>query len=77
MSSLRQLAPTEQTLFGTDYPFAQKIGVRYALDELASCPGFNERERREIEGKHALALFPRLQAKLSVKPVTDLHRSFQ
>jgi hypothetical protein len=51
--------------------------VHYALDELATCPGFNEQERREIEGKNALALFPRLQAKLSGKPVIDLHRSTQ
>ena len=64
MSSLRQLVPARQILFGTDYPFAQEIGVRYALDELAAFPGFNQQERKEIEGKNALTLFPRLQEEL-------------
>jgi predicted TIM-barrel fold metal-dependent hydrolase len=77
MGSLRQLVPAKQILFGTDYPFAQEIGVRYALDELASCPGFDAQERREIEGRNALALFPRLQTELNVKPVTGLNRSVQ
>jgi predicted TIM-barrel fold metal-dependent hydrolase len=63
MSSLRQLVPASQILFGTDYPFAQEIGVRYAIDQLAACPGLSEQERQEIEGMNALALFPRLQEK--------------
>jgi hypothetical protein len=42
---------------GTDYPFAQEIGVRYSLDGLAAYEAFGEEERDMIESGTALALF--------------------
>lgn len=59
LSALQRLVPASQILFGTDYPPAQEIGVRYAVNGLAFYPGWNEQERQEIEAQNARQLFPR------------------
>ena len=59
LSALQRLVPALHVLFGTDYPPAQEIGVRYAVKGPASYPGWNEQERKEIEAQNARQLFPR------------------
>jgi predicted TIM-barrel fold metal-dependent hydrolase len=58
LSALLRLVPPSRILLGTDYPFAQEIGVRYSLDGLAAYEGFGEEERATIESDTALTLFP-------------------
>src|SRR5215212_9143908 len=60
LSALQRLVPASRVLLGTDYPFAQEIGVRYALNGLAAYEGFDEEERATIESGTALTLFPPL-----------------
>ncbi|SRR6266545_6260610 len=62
LSALQRLVPTSQILLGSDYPFAQETGVRYALSGLAAYAGFSEQDRQDIECSNVLSLFPRLQA---------------
>jgi 6-methylsalicylate decarboxylase len=62
LSALQRLVPSSQILLGTDYPFAQEAGIRYALEGLATYAGFSEQDRKAIESQNALKLFPRLQA---------------
>jgi 6-methylsalicylate decarboxylase len=57
LSALHRLVPPSRILLGTDYPFAQEIGVRYSLDGLAAYEAFGEEERETIESGTALALF--------------------
>jgi predicted TIM-barrel fold metal-dependent hydrolase len=61
LGALQRLVPASHVLFGTAYPFAQEIGVRYSLDGLAAYEAFGEEEREMIESGTALALFPRLR----------------
>jgi predicted TIM-barrel fold metal-dependent hydrolase len=58
LSALQRLVPASRVLLGTDYPFAQEVGVRYSLDGLAAYEGFGEEERATIESGTALTLFP-------------------
>jgi predicted TIM-barrel fold metal-dependent hydrolase len=58
LSALLRLVPPSRILLGTDYPFAQEMGVRYSLDGLAAYEGFDEEERTTIESDTALTLFP-------------------
>jgi len=60
LSALQRLVPASRVLLGTDYPFAQEIGVRYALNGLAAYEGFGEAERAMIESGTALTLAHRL-----------------
>jgi 6-methylsalicylate decarboxylase len=60
LSALQRLVPASRFLLGTDYPFAQEIGVRYALNGLAAYEGFDEAERAMIESGTVLALVSRL-----------------
>jgi hypothetical protein len=60
LSALQRLVPASRVLLGTDYPFAQEIGVRYALNGLAAYEGFSEAEGAMIESGTALALGHRL-----------------
>ena len=48
LSALQRLVPASRVLLGTDYPFAQEIGVRYSLDGLGAYEGFGEEERAMI-----------------------------
>ena len=61
MGALQRLVPASHVLFGTDYPFAQEIGVSYSLGGLAAYEAFGEEEREMIESGTALALFPCLR----------------
>ena len=48
LSALQRLVPASRVLLGTDYSFAQEIGVRYSLDGLGAYEGFGEEERAMI-----------------------------
>ena len=61
LGALQRLVPASHVLLGTDYPFAQEIGVRYSLDGLGAYEGFGEEERAMIYFGTALALFPCLR----------------
>src|SRR5918993_525496 len=58
LGALQRLVPASRILLGTDFPFAQEVGVRYSLDGLAAYEGFGEEERATIESGTALTLFP-------------------
>jgi predicted TIM-barrel fold metal-dependent hydrolase len=60
LNCLQELVPSTQVLFGTDYPFAQEIGVTSTLAGLDRYDGFDDRDRRAIASGTALGLFPRL-----------------
>jgi predicted TIM-barrel fold metal-dependent hydrolase len=60
LDCLQELVPSTQILFGTDYPFAQEIGVTSTLAGLDRHAGFDDRDRRAIASGTALGLFPRL-----------------
>lgn len=55
-----ELVPSAQLLLGTDFPLAQEIGVRSALAGIEGHDGFDQADRRAIEGDNARRLFPRL-----------------
>jgi predicted TIM-barrel fold metal-dependent hydrolase len=57
MASFRQLIPTRQILFGTDYPYG--IGCAGHVAALDAC-GFSAAELAAIERDNALRLLPRL-----------------
>ncbi|WP_146689169.1 amidohydrolase family protein [Bradyrhizobium canariense] len=60
-SSLRQLAPSDQILFGTDFPFADDATVNDAIHGLEAL-GMTPPESTGIFGENALRLFPRLRS---------------
>jgi predicted TIM-barrel fold metal-dependent hydrolase len=60
LGCLRDLVHSTQILLGTDYPIAQEIGVTTTLGGLAAHTGFNDHDRRAIEGDNARRLFARL-----------------
>jgi 6-methylsalicylate decarboxylase len=62
LGALQRLVPASRVLLGTDFPFAQELGVRYSLDGLAAYEGFGEEERAIIESGTALTLFPCLRS---------------
>ncbi|WP_374229188.1 amidohydrolase family protein [Ktedonobacter sp. SOSP1-52] len=61
LSAIQRLIPTSHILFGTDYPPDHDIGVRPAVNGLATYSGWSVQERTQIASKNALRLFPRLQ----------------
>ena len=65
LPSLHALIDTDHILFGTDYPFATTSIIATKIDGVARFAGFSAKERRSIEEKSALALFPRLRMKRS------------
>jgi predicted TIM-barrel fold metal-dependent hydrolase len=65
LGALQRLVPASRVLLGTDFPFAQEIGVRYSLDGLAAYEGFGEEERAMIDSGTALTLFPCLRPSAS------------
>jgi hypothetical protein len=60
LSCLDHLVPATQILLGTDYPFAQEIGVSSTLSGLARYDGFDDADRSAIESGNACRLLPRL-----------------
>jgi len=60
LGCVHDLVPSTHILFGTDYPMAQEIGVAATLAGLEGHPGFDEEDRRAIEGDAARHLLPRL-----------------
>jgi hypothetical protein len=53
-----ELVPGSQVLLGTDYPFAQEVGVTTTLAGLERHPGFDEADRAAIESGNARRLSP-------------------
>ena len=64
LRSLQELVPPEQILFGSDFPFAPELVTRASVDGLASYPGFDAAARARVERANALALLPRLAARV-------------
>jgi predicted TIM-barrel fold metal-dependent hydrolase len=60
LDCLHAHVPSSQIVFGTDYPFAQEIGVTSTLAGLRGYRGFDEPDRRAIDADTAARLFPRL-----------------
>jgi 6-methylsalicylate decarboxylase len=58
-AALRELAPLEHLLFGSDCPFAKEPQVRAVLGELDRL-GLAPAQRSTLERDNALKLFPRL-----------------
>jgi hypothetical protein len=53
LGALQRLVPASRILLGTDYPFAQEVGVRYSLDGLAAYEGsVNFRKAKFREDSH-------------------------
>src|SRR5271157_138161 len=65
LPSLHALADTRHILFGTDYPFATTPMIAAKVEAIARFTGFTAEEKRSVEEKSALALFPRLRTKRS------------
>jgi hypothetical protein len=57
---LHRLVPSTQILLGTDYPFAQEIGVASTLHGLEHHAGFDDEDRRAVETDNPRRLFPRV-----------------
>jgi predicted TIM-barrel fold metal-dependent hydrolase len=64
LSCLRELVGPERILFGSDYPFAPEPIAKLSIDGLANHSGFDAAARARIERANALALFPRLAARV-------------
>lgn len=64
LRSLQELVGPEQILFGSDFPFAPEPIARASIEGLARYDGFDDAARRAIERDNALALLPRLAARL-------------
>lgn len=65
LRSLQELVGPEQVLFGSDFPFAPEQVARASIAGLARYDGFDASARRRIERDNALALLPRLAARIS------------
>ncbi len=55
VSSLRQLVPVSQILFGTDYPYRSTADIAKGVSKC----GFSTAELERINRRNALRLFPR------------------
>jgi predicted TIM-barrel fold metal-dependent hydrolase len=64
LRSLQELVGPEQILFGSDYPFAPEPITRATVEGLAAYDGFDAAARARIERANALALLPRLAARI-------------
>ena len=64
LRSLQELVPTEQILFGSDYPFAPEPITKASVDGIASYPGFDAAARAKVERANALALLPTVARRL-------------
>jgi predicted TIM-barrel fold metal-dependent hydrolase len=64
LRSLSELVPPAQILFGTDFPFAPEPVTHMTIDGLRRYDGFDEAARGAIERDNALALLPRLRARV-------------
>jgi predicted TIM-barrel fold metal-dependent hydrolase len=65
LRSLQELVGPSQILFGSDFPFAPEPITRLSIEGLASYAGFDASARAAIERSNALALLPRLRARLA------------
>jgi predicted TIM-barrel fold metal-dependent hydrolase len=61
LSSLQQLVPPSQILWGSDYPMAPEWITRSTVHGITTYTGFSEQDRQKIASDNALKLFPRLQ----------------
>jgi predicted TIM-barrel fold metal-dependent hydrolase len=60
-AGLRRIAPIEQILFGSDWPFTPEMGVARNIGQLAEA-GLSDTDLRAISRQNALRVFPRLMA---------------
>lgn len=58
-SSLQELVPSSQILFGSDYPFAPEPVTGSIIEGFQNYERFNIKDRSKIERDNALSLFPR------------------
>jgi predicted TIM-barrel fold metal-dependent hydrolase len=61
---LTELVEPARILFGSDFPFAPAPIGKATVDGLGQYDGFDDAERRGVERDNALALLPRLRARL-------------
>jgi len=66
LRSLQELVGPDRILFGSDFPFGPEPVARASIDGLARYDGFDDAGRRRIDGENALALLPRLAARVGV-----------
>jgi predicted TIM-barrel fold metal-dependent hydrolase len=64
LRSLQEIAAPDKILFGSDFPFAPEPIAKASIEGLARYDGFDAAARARIERENALALFPRLVARL-------------
>jgi len=64
LRSLQELVGADKILFGSDFPFAPEPIARASIEGLARYDGFDPAARARIERENALALFPRLAARM-------------
>jgi predicted TIM-barrel fold metal-dependent hydrolase len=64
LRSLQELVGPEQILFGSDFPFAPEPIARASVEGLLRYDGFDDAARERIARSNALALLPRLAARL-------------
>lgn len=62
LAGLRNIAPLEHVLFGSDWPFAAEAGVARALTQLLQDNGLDDGQIAALTRGNAEALFPRLAA---------------
>lgn len=63
VSALRNIAPLDHILFGSDWPFANEANVAHALTQLQQENGLDEGQIEALTRGNAEALFPRLSAR--------------
>jgi 6-methylsalicylate decarboxylase len=56
---LREVAGTDQILFGTDFPYLRRDLAASSKQRILQSPELNDSERRAILGGNASRLFPR------------------
>jgi predicted TIM-barrel fold metal-dependent hydrolase len=64
LRSLQSLVGPDKILFGSDFPFAPEPIARASIESLARYDGFDPAALARIERDNALALLPRLAARL-------------
>jgi len=62
LTALRNIAPLEHILFGSDWPFAAEPNVARALTQLLQDNGLDDGQIAALTRGNAEALFPRLAA---------------
>jgi 6-methylsalicylate decarboxylase len=75
LGCLQRLVPATTLVLGTDFPFAQEIGIATTLAGVEQHEGFADDDVVAIESGVALGLFPRLRATQPERTKTCRHDS--